>query len=550
VDFKVTDQTLYLAIERSADRAAVTLELVHQALKASDCNRCQIDDEAVRQAIHRLEASDESLFAIGECLPASLQLAVAADDMQVEAIVTSPSGGDPLTINKVLRQLREHGVTSGIRRNAIEKLIVHSEQAEPGSEIKALIARGRPAIAGEDARFEPLVQDARERVLQPQKRDGDRVDMRDLGEIISVQPGTPILRRIPPSSGSVGFTVRGVALEPTPGVDRPIQADVGTEISNDDPDVLLATRHGLPCMVDNTAHVDDVLTMRKVDATTGHVDYDGSVIVQGNVGPGMRVRADGDITINGYVDSAHIESLGNVTITKGVIGQQTDVDTEHDEHYIPDHSTHVKAAGSIWVSYSQYATLEADHGIIVDKQLTHCHVISRGTLSIGGETKEARGKLIGGIVETSTHVYAGQIGAPAGAKTRIYLSVAAPDSEHIKTREYLHEQLRVEMRQIKKLTRVRERAAEEVPPAKLEKFLATLEQKLENHRRNVSVLKIQCSELEAQAPENQSIHVYANRVLYSGAIFRFGTEVARILENRGPTNVVLKNGSFSYQHVG
>lgn len=537
-------------MDASVDRSNLSLEAVHQALEASDCNRCLIDEEALRQALHRLEEGDESLFVIGQCLPASLQLAVAADDMQVEAIVTSPSGGDPLTINKVLRQLREHGVTSGIRRNAIEKLIHHSQQAAPGSEIKALIARGKPAIPGEDTRFEPLVQDARERVLQPQKRDGNRVDMRDLGEIVSVQPGTPILRRIPPSGGSVGFTVRGVALEPNTGIDRPLQADVGTEISSDDPNVLLATRQGLPCMVDNTAHVDDVLTMRKVDATTGHVDYDGSVIVQGNVGPGMRVRADGDITINGYVDSAHIEALGNITITKGVIGQQTDVDAEHDEHHIPDHSTHVKAAGSIWVSYSQYATLEASHGIIVDKQLTHCHVISYGTLSLGGEGKEARGKLIGGIIETSTHVYAGQIGAPAGAKTRINLTIAAPDNEHIKTREYLFEQLRVEMRQIKKLTRVRERASEEVPAAKLEKFLGTLEQKMENHRRNVSILKVQCSELQALAPENQSIHIYANRVLYSGVIFRFGTEVARILENRGPTDVVLKDGSFSYQHVG
>ncbi|MGX5913293.1 DUF342 domain-containing protein [Aliidiomarina sp. Khilg15.8] len=550
MDFKVTDETLFLSLGPEADRETLSTEGVQQALQDSELNRCRVDEDLLRQAISRLASTDETLIAIGESLPATLQLSVSADDMQVEAIVTSPSGGAPLTINKVLRQLREHGVTSGVRRNAIEKLIRHSEQAEPGSEIKALIARGRPAIAGEDTRFEPLVQDARERVLQPQKRDGDRVDMRDLGEIVSVQPGTPILRRVACSAGSVGFTVRGAALEPTPGNDRPLQADVGTEICSDDPDVLLATRHGLPCIVDNTAHVDDVLTMRKVDATTGHVDYDGSVIVQGNVGPGMRVRADGDITINGYVDSAHIEALGNITVTKGVIGQQTDVDMEHDEHYIPDHSTHVKAAGSIWVSYSQYATLEADHGIIVDKQLTHCHVISRGTVSIGGEGKDARGKLIGGIVETSTHVYAGQIGAPAGAKTRIHLSVAAPDNEHIKTREYLYEQLRVEMRQIKKMTRVRERALEEMPPAKQQKFLTTLDQKMAEHRRNVSVLKIQCNELQALAPENQSIHVFANRVLYSGVIFRFGAEVARIIENRGPTDVVLKNGSFSYQHVG
>lgn len=495
---------------------------------------------------------DTSSLRTGQCLPANLRLEISDDEMLVHAYTSPVPGGPTLTLNQVIKQLREAGVTMGIRRQAIDKVVDYSQHGEAGNEIDLVIARGRPPIDGDNAHFQALTMDARERVLQPQKVGANKVDMRDLGEVITVQAGTELLRRLPPTQGSPGFTVKGQTLQPMPGKDRQLHAGSGTEISPEDSNVVIASQQGLPRIVDNAAHIDDVLTMRKVDATTGHVNYAGSVLINGNIGPGMKVTAGGDVTVTGYVDSAVIEAQGDVTITKGVIGQQSEHVHDDESESIPsvEHSTQVSAGGSLWVSYSQYATLRADKGVIVDKQLTHCHVITAGTLCLGGEGKEARGKLIGGIIDTTTHIYAGQLGAPAGTKTSINIATPQADPAYLADTARLTEGLREELTMVKKLSKAREQAKVEMAPDPLQRFLQPLEQKLENHRRNITVLKIQFKELQKRAPERQMIVVHANRVLYSGVIFHSNYESKRVDENRGPSTLVLKNGSFSYQYVG
>ena len=552
IDYVQTGDTLYLSIGKEVERASLNSESLEQDFTSSSSANCLLDDNAFTNALSIMAAEDVSLVRIGQCLPATIRLEISEDDMLVHAFATAPYGGAPLAINQVLKMLREYSVTMGIRRQAMEKVVEHTLHAEPGSEFKALIARGRHPIDGEDTQFTPLALDARERVLRPQEVEGNKVDMRDLGEIISVQPGTRLLRRVPPTAGSPGFTVKGLELPALPGKNRELRAGSGAAISTEDTNVVVATQQGLPRIIDNAAHVDDVLTMRKVDATTGHVNYEGSVLVNGNIGPGMKVTAGGDVTITGYVDSAVIEAAGNVTITKGVIGQQSEQAADEDAEPLAtiEHSTSVTAGGSLWVSYSQYATLRAAKGVIVDKQLTHCHVITEGTLCLGGEGKEARGKLIGGIVDTNTHVYAGQVGAPAGTKTHINITAPKADPSYLADTERLTEGLREELAMVKKLSKARQRAKEEMPAAQLAKFLMPLEQKLENHRRNITVLKIQVKELQKRAPERQMIVVHANRVLYSGVVFHSDFETKRIDENRGPSTLILKNGSFNYQYVG
>lgn len=550
IDFVQTEDTLYIRLSSDTERAVIAERDLQQAFEHSPLRRCLLDDNAFANAIAQITESDTAMIRIGQCLSAQISLHISDDDMQAHAHVVSPHGGDPLTMNQLLKLLREHGVTMGIRRQGMEKVVEHTINGTPGSELEVLIARGRPAIDGEDAQFKPLTQDARERVLQPQRVDGDKVDMRNLGDIISVEPGTELLRRIPPTSGSAGFTVKGLSLEPIAGQDRSLNPGQGTVVSADDPNLLLANRQGLPRLLDNSAHVDDVLTMRKVDATTGHVNYEGSIVVSGNIGPGMRVVAGGDITVNGYVDSAFLQADGNITITKGVIGQQAEQHELEDSTSPPDHSTQVIANGSIWVSYSQYATLRAAKGVIVDKQLTHCHVVTEGTLCLGGEGKEARGKLIGGTVDTCTHVYAGQLGAPAGTRTCINISPPPATPEYLQRLDHLTSELRREIAAAKKLQKASDKAKGSMHGDALAKFIATLEPKIENHRRNITVLKIRAREMQKQAPERQMIVVHANRVLHSGVIFQCNLETKRIEENRGPSTLILKNGSFSYQYVG
>ncbi|MDU0355286.1 flagellar assembly protein A [Paraglaciecola aquimarina] len=50
--------------------------------------------------------------------------------------------------------------------------------------------------------------------MTPQTQDGERVDMRNLGAVICVKKGTHLLRRLPPTEGRKGFTIKGTKIKP------------------------------------------------------------------------------------------------------------------------------------------------------------------------------------------------------------------------------------------------------------------------------------------------------------------------------------------------
>ena len=82
-------------------------------------------------------------------------------------------------------------------------------------------------------------------------------------------------------------------------------AGEGTFLSPDDPDLLLASRPGLPRQEKNGMKVDDVLSVKQVDIRHGHVIFEGALIVAGDVTPGMKIKTSGDVVIGGFVEGLH-----------------------------------------------------------------------------------------------------------------------------------------------------------------------------------------------------------------------------------------------------
>ena len=53
--------------------------------------------------------------------------------------------------------------------------------------------------------------------------------------------------------------------------------------------------------------VDEVLNVKQVDIRHGHVEFEGSLLVTGDVMPGMRVKTSGDVVIGGFVEGGYID---------------------------------------------------------------------------------------------------------------------------------------------------------------------------------------------------------------------------------------------------
>jgi len=425
-------------------------------------------------------------------------------------------------------------------------LVEHTNEAPPGAELSVTVAKGKYPINGSNAKFKPLTDDARKRVLRPQLREDGTADMRDLGAEVTVDPDHPLLQKIPPSKGRAGFTVFGQELEARDGEDRDFKPGEGTRVSDTDANLIVADRTGMPSFSENSVQVDDVMQLNNVDVSTGHVKFKGSVIVTGNVSEGMKVTCSGDITVGGYVDSAELHAEGNITVRKGCIGHliHSGDNAENDEdadEWIPDVSTKLIAGGSIWCAYAQYSYFEAQTGVNTDKQLTHCHVITKGPLAIGGEGRNARGKLIGGTIETCDHVYCGQLGAPAGTKTRIYWSLPPADPQSLEHLNSMRALLTKTLARVKVVQQGLNRCD------KLEDGVKKLEYqkklKIELRKLKTRIINTRTSiDSILEAFENHPVlRTMVSKEVFPGILFIFKEKSLRIKEHRNGTMFLLQD---------
>lgn len=359
----------------------------------------------------------EQFYAIAEKRDGKIDILVSPDRMQAEMVITAAFGGKQISLPDVLVALKGAGVSMGLSKVRIEQLLNQLPILEPGTSCQQVIAVGKPAVNGVNAILERKVPLARERLLQPQEREDGTVDMRNLGSVITVKPNDVLMVKIPATDGSAGYTVKGEVLQPKPGKDLELVPGEGTAISPKDPLKLIATVAGQPVETRAGMQVDDVLQIKEVDVKYGHVNFKGSVLITGDVHEGMQVKASGDITVMGFVDSAQLEAEGDIIVSKGVIGRQLGEGK---------HSTVLKAKGQIAAQFVQYSDLIADGDIQVTKQLLHSHSETKGKLIVS-DNNGRRGDLVGGQAHADKGVRAVVIGATAGTKTEVFCAMELAD---------------------------------------------------------------------------------------------------------------------------
>ena len=140
-----------------------------------------------------------------------------------------------------------------------------------------------PPENGRDTGFDPLLTFTANRA--PKVDDNGLIDYREHSGILVVHPGEPLMRRIPPTPGVAGHTVKGRELPPRPGVDTPFAAQInGAKTASHDPNLLEAASVGQPVLVNCGVNVEPLLRVAEVNMTTGNIHFDGTVQVDGEIG--------------------------------------------------------------------------------------------------------------------------------------------------------------------------------------------------------------------------------------------------------------------------
>jgi uncharacterized protein len=388
-------QQLVAAVDPNSDfPLGIAVETVQQWILDQGCAGWLIDHEAIAhlsREVNRLERTKEYLVA--EQKDCRIEIHISPDRLQAFVEISPAFGGTPLTEALFRQALEERGIFFGISEERMRRIL-----QEGGCE-RELIAEGKGPVQGENASFKQLVQESEHKGV-PQERTDGRVDYKDLGLFVSVKPGTPLLKRIPPTMGIPGTGVDGSAIPAPQTKDRLPHPGPGTALSEDDADVIVATRAGQPSFFENSARVDPTLEVESVNPSTGNIDFDGNVIVRGSVEPGFTVKAGQDLTILDTAEGADLIAGNNLVLLTGVYGRGR---------------TTITAGGNLEARFLSDCTIHCGGNIEVSDLIAHCTVECGGMLQVGKHG--GKGQISGGKILALREVQAQILGSVSEALT-------------------------------------------------------------------------------------------------------------------------------------
>ncbi|TAN64642.1 MAG: DUF342 domain-containing protein [Methylobacter sp.] len=382
---------------------------IKEALASCGLSKLFLFENALSTLIKQYNNVNERfVLEIGERRDGRCIVKINDDKMTASLTLIPPYGGAPVSLFQVQLALQEKGVVSGIMSNEIEAAL------KEGYATERIIAQGLSPVPGADAQFQSLIPEIRERKPQVDKR--GIANYRDLGQIIVVRQGAPLMRRIPATAGAKGQDITGQILTPPSGQEIPFALGLqGAELDSSDNNLLIAAITGQPKLVPNGVVVEPTINLAQVDISTGNVSFDGTINIKGDVKEGMKVYASGDVFVGGTVEAAEIEAAGNIVIKGGVIGH-----SEHsgDPNEAPTFSAIIISKGSISAHFAENVCMEAGTDIIIEEFSMHNHLTALNRILVG-KSGGKKGRIIGGITCASVLVKAAIIGSNAGFITKI-----------------------------------------------------------------------------------------------------------------------------------
>lgn len=358
-----------------------------------------VDVRKLNSCIMRVkDGPTEMIVCETEILPEreSLSVQIAEDKMSAVARFYPASNlGSNMTIEDIVSDLVMAGVKFGLKKDVIEQFMKERRYCTSYE-----IAVGKEPVQGEDASITYFFNT--EISQKPKENEDGSVDYHNLNNIAPVLAGDILAELKPEVPGVPGMDVTGGVIKPYDV--KKLKLKYGKHIErSEDKLTIRSLISGHASLVDDQVFVSDVFEVENVDASTGDIIYEGSVVVKGNVRTGFLVKANGNIDVNGVVEGAKLISDGNILVKRGVQGM-----AKADLH----------AKGNVVAQFIENANVEAG-GFIRAGEILHSRVSAKGDIEVDGK----KGFITGGVVRSTNLISAKSIGSPMGTSTIIEVGV-------------------------------------------------------------------------------------------------------------------------------
>ncbi|GEL75852.1 DUF342 domain-containing protein [Tenuibacillus multivorans] len=391
-----------------------------------------------------------------------------------------------------------------------------------------VIAEGLEPVKGQDGYMEFHVDLDVKMMINGQHS----VDFKEIMKIPKVETGNRLATAINPTEGVPGKNIFGEALAPQPGKPVHIKAGENTTFKESDQS-FYATDDGKVSVTQKDIRVLPLYEVsQSLDLHTGNVDFNGSILIKGDVPEGFSVKARGDITVYGLVEAASLEAGGSVFVREALVG-------------LGEGS--IQAGLDIHIKNVNQGNLNAGRNIIVDQSIFHSTVTARETVHC------QRGNIVGGSVSAGQKVICRDVGNRMNTKTRIYLG---ENKQEIEKRQQMEQEIEGFKEQITKL----EKLGDQLRMIQKQKGLSPKEEKmLEKQKYSLEKLKLNLTDLESEYNNEQSyiseennldfIKLTANGIIYPNVEIVSGKYSKRFTIEEKYISVVFKDNDFSISAI-
>ena len=423
-----------------------------------------------------------------EALQDWFMVTISEDEM--EAYLTCHKRPKNASSDVIMEELKRQGVTKGIDKDAIEQTLKQVAENKPMK-----IASVRPAEDGKDGWYEYFFRT--EVVRTPKHLEDGSVDYQNIEWFETVKENQKLVYYHKAGNGTFGYTVTGLLLKPHKGKELPMLRGSGY-ILEDDGQTYRSMMNGRIELRENQLIISRLFEFDEITMATGNVDVDGNVHIKGHVGSRTVVRATGDIVIDGFVESAVIESGGNIVLRNGVNASNQGL---------------IYAKEKIVGRFFETAIVKCDGDIHADYSMDS-QIYAKGKIVFSG----SKGLLIGGQVEAQKGLSAYNIGNSAGSLTVIQFGTSR---ETRKLAREQQEQMADIRREIEIFTKSYEDFQKKYSPEVLNgmELYLKLENAIYTKENEFKQLRKEHDLLNKEIKESDLADVRVRGYLYEGVLF-------------------------------
>ncbi len=328
-----------------------------------------------------------------------IHITFGANDMKAYIVYSKRMKG--CTRKDIFEALQKQGVVKGIIEENVNRILTDTLRERAS----VLIAEGKQPQKGADGWYEYFFRTEIDRA--PKQMPDGSLDYQNIDWYEVVKKDQKVAYYHDAEQGAAGWTVRGRELPGIRGKEKRRISGTGYRLMPDGK-TYVSRMNGRIELNGNQLLITKVFIFDEVTMATGNVNVDGSVHVKGNVGSNAIIKATGDIIVDGYVESAHLDCKENVFLRQGTNAAET--------------GGTIKAGKNVVGKFFELTNVHAG-GDIRANSCMECELYAEGQIIISG------GSLIGGRAYAAQGLAAQNVGNRTGVPTYIKLGAGGESSE-------------------------------------------------------------------------------------------------------------------------